>query len=378
MACLKTALGWFDEALTTCRTSRLSIQIPKMLFFPLPSSYAVVEIDVEKTLQPLNDPLASAAGAQIKTTKCIVYLDMKVLRLPLPHDAHFKYMACLIGPGLRPAYPELCITPDMCIPILPNTRRPTADREALRSDPPFPFGNCYHWSGPDMRLDIRVANDGRNYGVGPRTILPADQHVKMVGIQDKDMWLSCCARKERDRTERPSDSAAQAEERDSRPPLVESMRSCTIQRAQSPPPAVEAETVAYVGADEYAELQACRYPCESCGGPCRTDGGSEDSDEDSSRSSMDTASDKSSDCACSDCTEPLDDMGIFGLNGDPQDYLLPIVKVSLDIGAHFKGDFDVPDPMEFMRQRDELVRIIEESKVRAKQALEATELDVAA
>lgn len=47
-----------------------------MLFFPLPSSYAVVEIGVEETLQPLNDPVASAAGAQIKTTKCIVYLDM--------------------------------------------------------------------------------------------------------------------------------------------------------------------------------------------------------------------------------------------------------------------------------------------------------------
>ncbi len=47
-----------------------------MLFFPLPGSYAVIEIDVEKTLQPLNDPLACAAGALIKTTKCIVYLDM--------------------------------------------------------------------------------------------------------------------------------------------------------------------------------------------------------------------------------------------------------------------------------------------------------------
>lgn len=55
-----------------------------MLFFPLPSSYAVVEIDVEKTLQPLNDPLASAAGALIKTTKCIIYLDMVSAFLPSP------------------------------------------------------------------------------------------------------------------------------------------------------------------------------------------------------------------------------------------------------------------------------------------------------
>lgn len=304
-------------------------------------------------------------------------------------------MVCLVGPGLRPAYPELCITPDMCIPILPNTRHSTADREALRSDPPFPFRNCYHWSGPDMRLDIRVVNDGRDYGVGPRTTLPADQHVKMVGVQDRDMWQSCCARKERDGTERVAGAPAQAGERDSQPPLVESMRSCTIRQAQSSSPAVETEKVAFVGADEYAESEACRYPCEVCGGSCRADDGSECSDEHSSRSSMDTAPEGSGDCDCSDCTESLDDMGIFGLNGDPQDYLLPIVKVSLDIGAHFKDDSDVPDPMEFMRQRDALVRcvrcgmggvahsddcdrIIEESKLRAKQALEATESNVTA
>lgn len=47
-----------------------------MTFFPMPCVYAVIEIDVEKTLLPLNDPIASAAGAAIKTTKCIVYLDV--------------------------------------------------------------------------------------------------------------------------------------------------------------------------------------------------------------------------------------------------------------------------------------------------------------
>lgn len=304
-------------------------------------------------------------------------------------------MACLIGPGLRPAYPELCITPDMCLPIFPNTRHPTADREALRPDPPFPFGNCYHWSGPDMRLDIRVVNDGRDYSVGQRTVLPADQHVRMVRIQDRDMWQSSCARKERDGIGRVTGGPAQAEERDFHFPLVESMRSCTIRQAQSPPPAEVTEDVARVGVNEYAELEACRYPCEVCGGACRADDDSEHSDERSSRSSMDTASDGSGDCDCSDCTESLDDMGIFGLNGDPQDYLLPIVKVSLDIGAHFKDDSDVPDPMEFMRQRDALVRcvswgvgcvsrsddfdrIIEESKVRAEQALATTQSNVAA
>lgn len=46
-----------------------------MTFFPLPGTYLVAEIDVEKTLQGLNDPSANAAAAGIRTTKCIVYLD---------------------------------------------------------------------------------------------------------------------------------------------------------------------------------------------------------------------------------------------------------------------------------------------------------------
>lgn len=79
-----------------------------------------------------------------------------------------------------------------------------------------------------MPLDIRIANDGRDYGVEPRTASPADHHVKMVGIQDRDMWLSSCARKERDEMARVTDVPTQAEERDSYLPLVESLRSCTI------------------------------------------------------------------------------------------------------------------------------------------------------
>lgn len=45
-------------------------------FFPLPGTYAVVEIDVEKTLQSLHDPIANTAAATMQTTKCIVFLGM--------------------------------------------------------------------------------------------------------------------------------------------------------------------------------------------------------------------------------------------------------------------------------------------------------------
>lgn len=47
-----------------------------MAFFPYQLTYAVVEFDMEKTLQALNDPIANVAAANIKTAKCIVYLDV--------------------------------------------------------------------------------------------------------------------------------------------------------------------------------------------------------------------------------------------------------------------------------------------------------------
>lgn len=46
-----------------------------MTFFPLPGTYVVAELDVEKTLASLADPLANAAASTIKPTKCIVYLN---------------------------------------------------------------------------------------------------------------------------------------------------------------------------------------------------------------------------------------------------------------------------------------------------------------
>lgn len=45
-----------------------------MTFYPLPGTYVVAELDVEKTLASLTDPLATAAASTIKPVKCIVYL----------------------------------------------------------------------------------------------------------------------------------------------------------------------------------------------------------------------------------------------------------------------------------------------------------------
>lgn len=46
-----------------------------MTFFPPPAgTYAVVEVDLKSTVESLEDPIATAAVADIQTAKCIVYL----------------------------------------------------------------------------------------------------------------------------------------------------------------------------------------------------------------------------------------------------------------------------------------------------------------
>ncbi len=70
--------NFLSTALTSCHLHSCVTLYASciMTFFPLPGTYLVVEIDVEKTLQCLDDPSANAAAAGIRTTKCIVYLDI--------------------------------------------------------------------------------------------------------------------------------------------------------------------------------------------------------------------------------------------------------------------------------------------------------------
>lgn len=61
----------------------------------------------------------------------------------------------LVGAGLRPEDPDNNVTPDMCVPIYPASQHPHG-RAPVRTDPCFPFDNCYHWFGDDMAIQIRV------------------------------------------------------------------------------------------------------------------------------------------------------------------------------------------------------------------------------
>ena len=49
---------------------------------------------------------------------------------------------------------------------------------------------------------------------------------------------------------------------------------------------------------------------------------------------------------------------IYGLTYKAEEYLLPVIDVSLDLGAQFPQESDVPTPFDFIREYDALVRCV--------------------
>ncbi|KAH9846499.1 hypothetical protein C2E23DRAFT_743997 [Lenzites betulinus] len=310
-----------------------------MSFFPIPCSYAVLEIDVEKTLRGLNDPSATAAGAAIRTTKCLVYLD-RILTIPGPDYAAFKYLVQVVGPRLRPEVPTRDLLPDMCAPIYPNTRHPLVDRAPLTPSPPFPFANCYHWFGPDVVMDVRVRNDGRDFHKAEGTMLPTRQQIALDCLRTTDLRRSARARADRDGTPMPVFWSYQ--------PLD----------AQAADPSAVAPREGDSSAMNPCTEQCC-HAAEQDDADC-----DQEWHYDPSCSSIYVPSDGGCSFECPDDSDvPCGD--VFGLDYNDKDKLLPVVQLWDDIGAHFKEE-EVPDPLEFIKQYDEVVRCVTRASTRYK------------
>ncbi|EIW54204.1 uncharacterized protein TRAVEDRAFT_51921 [Trametes versicolor FP-101664 SS1] len=288
-----------------------------MTFFPLPGTYVVAELEVEKTLASLADPLANAAASTIKPTKCIVYLNF-VLRHPSPDHATFKYTASVVGPGLRPEDPEFCLTRDMCVPIFPNMHHPSADRAPVQPRPgPFPFGNCYHWFGGGTALDLRVLNDGQRYTEQEWVALPASEQDRLERLRSGDAWRAYDAWK-----------AREVANDDGVSPEAEAAPQVPFPVL----PEAEAQDNASMAPSYMTYWQSVRY----------LRGGSSPSI-DAAPGAGGAPSNRSLE-------------HISGLDYDEGEDLLPIVRIWPDVGAQFKEDSDVPDPTEFLKQCEELIR----------------------
>lgn len=255
-----------------------------------------------------------------------------MLSLPYPDVKTFKYATYLIGPGLRPENPERCLTPDMCAPIYPNTFHPSGEREALKPRTPFPYSNCYHWFGGDMRFDIRIWNDDRTYTKEERVSLPPDQLVDLDDLHSDDVSRAFSARMARD-------DALRAEGT----PSEEGMPQEQGQADNSDP--ADSDKSSPDAEDQEDVPSSPDSPIHYCESVCGSDSGCSSLSYDPPSEGVNRSS------------EALAQADIFGLDFGEREELFPIVKVWDDVGAHFKDD-DVPNPMEFAKQYDEIVRYV--------------------
>lgn len=262
-------------------------------------------------------------------------------------------MVHLVGPGLRPEDPKYCFTPDMCIPIYPNTQHPSGTREPLRPTPSFPFGNCYHWIGPDVVMDLRIWSDGRRYTPEERVSLPPLQHVDMEYIRAHDISKSARAWQTKTGFSDIANADLTPEPSSEQDTAVQNLKDGVSLRSCSPPlpeselghgqhsPAASSKS-SHIGSsqpDEQCDEDESRADCESVY--------SSQCDSESSKSFIYTGPEGTDDPCGVD---------VFGLDSDAnQENRLPIVNMWLDIGTHFKEE-DISDPMEFVKQYDQLVR----------------------
>lgn len=105
------------------------------------------------------------------------------LELPFPNKPWYRYAVNVVAPCLREEDPEKRITADMCSPIYPNSQHP-AGREPLRPDKPFPYANCYHWSGVEM--DIRVLARPEEFDQNQAIALPLREYMRWDELQLED------------------------------------------------------------------------------------------------------------------------------------------------------------------------------------------------
>ena len=70
------------------------------------------------------------------------------------------------------------------------------------------------------------------------------------------------------------------------------------------------------------------------------------------------ASDTSLQDVPADDFDDIKGLEIYGLTCKAEEYLLPVIDVFLDLGAHLPQDLDVPSPLDFIREYDALVRYV--------------------
>ncbi|RPD56389.1 hypothetical protein L226DRAFT_513177 [Lentinus tigrinus ALCF2SS1-7] len=293
-----------------------------MLDYPDDQSFAVIRMDPVAMVRHLDDPEALKAAEALSPQSYLVYLDGHN-RLPIwGPKPWYSFDIHLIGPCLRPAHNEQCVTADMCTPIYPNQDHP-AGRAPVHTEPPFPFDNCHFWSRTKMKVRVCPRTEGFDWDV--------TTHLSSKGEQ---MWRHN--------------------------EICDEVKQTAAERALQPQP------------DPVPESCASDLAPTHPGRSLQADGSAETPlvDDDASSLYSDSVSANScsvmSDIASADGSGYEDTMMEWRrLFADPvaSPEFHPLCHLWGDIASNIKQD-EIANPIHFLEERDAVVRIIREARAR--------------
>ncbi|KAM5537937.1 hypothetical protein V8D89_008413 [Ganoderma adspersum] len=165
-----------------------------MLSYPPPCTYAVVQLEVQATVQNL-DSAAQDAARNIKPVQCLVYL-YEILEYPSTNKPWTRFGAWLVGPGPRAEDNHYCLTRNMCVPIHPTTAY-QGGRQPVSTEPTFPFANCYHWAYTDVLLRVPSGDfPGRN---DPKMVkMASGEMIRVDELMTEDLSAAVLAKRQRE------------------------------------------------------------------------------------------------------------------------------------------------------------------------------------
>ncbi|KAI1793346.1 hypothetical protein LXA43DRAFT_239219 [Ganoderma leucocontextum] len=136
----------------------------RMTILPRLRSFLAIRLNPVAMVQQLPfvdlEALAAAEAMELHCQKYLVFITNSI-GLPMPPCHWGTYTGVPVATTLRPACPELGITPDTVLPIPPNDVTAGLSWPTVDSDPPqesfqLPFGNCYFWACSSMNLRIHA------------------------------------------------------------------------------------------------------------------------------------------------------------------------------------------------------------------------------
>ncbi|KAH9889295.1 hypothetical protein C8Q73DRAFT_707024 [Cubamyces lactineus] len=315
-----------------------------IVYSPSPGSYAIIRLNPVEMVRRFDDPQALLQAQAMRSKSYLVYLYYE-LALPFPNQPWYRFEVEPIATSLRPEDTARGITPDMCIPIFPNTTHPNG-REPLQPQPEglFPYNNCYHWFEAKA-VNVRIRARSEEFDETHAVKLNARSRIQM-----QRLWLEDGARLP-DIVEEAPPAQSQHEAA-----VHHSARAPAIPPRSSPEIPVPSDTDL---AHEHGPLS------DAIESNRRLPTAFDDYAEGASIMSELTVTHSEQ---SNNSVEDIAAMDIFsGPNDDVE--LVPLVDLWIsELGDQLKQE-DIPDPQEMYAEFDHIAKIIREARVRSYAAL---------